>query len=484
MGEFPPFIHTFANSLFIMAKVTFRLSSKPKTTDGISRYEVLARLHTGNTDLYGKTGIFIPKEYTDNNGNKKMFWQDGKITIPRLSFADEVQMTIRQELTDAKASLSQLECKITDAWDDATTKNATIGRSWLQQVIDGGKSDNDKPNKEETLVEAFSRFIDSEPMQKLSSQCLNHYKVMRDILARYEVMNGVVLTFDALTADELRRIDKYARDEHKIFDKDRRDKRLQVQAMEVSGTKRHPQQRGDNAMIVLFKKFRAFVRWANGLDKDYLIEPLTHNNPFDRYAIKAERYGTPFYLTIRERNKIYNADLPPRLARQRDIFIFQSFVGCRVSDLWSRTKKDIIDGALEYIPRKTKDGRPITVRVPLTDTAKEILERYKDCSGDKLLPFIAQQQYNEDIKEILRLCGIDRMVTILNPLTGDEEKKPIYEVASSHMARRTFVGNIYKQVKDPNLVCKLSGHKEGSKAFARYRDIDDDMAKELVSLLE
>lgn len=76
------------------------------------------------------------------------------------------------------------------------------------------------------------------------------------------------------------------------------------------------------------------------------------------------------------------------------------------------------------------------------------------------------------------------MVTVINPLTGDEEKKPIYEVASSHMARRTFVGNIYKQVKDPNLVCKLSGHKEGSKAFARYRDIDDDMAKELVSILE
>lgn len=467
-----------------MAKVTFRLSSKPKTKDGISRYEVLARLHSGTTDLYGKTGIFIPKDYTDNNGNKKLFWQDGKITIPRLSFADEEQMAIRQELTEAKALLSQLENKITEAWDDATMKNAPIARSWLQQVIGGGKLDNDKPNKEETLVEAFSRFIESEPMQKLSSQCLNHYRVMRDIMARYEVMNGVVLTFDTLTADDLRKIERYARDEHKIFDKDNRDKRLQVQAMEVSETKRHPQQRGDNAMIVLYKKFRAFIRWANGLDKDYLIEPLTHNNPFDRYAIKAERYGTPFYLTIRERNKIYNADLPPRLARQRDIFVFQSFIGCRVGDLWKMTRANIINGAIEYIPRKTREGRPVTVRVPLTDTAKEILDRYKDCSGDKLLPFVAQQQYNEDIKEILRLCGIDRMVTVLNPLTGEEEKKPIYEVASSHLARRNFIGNMYRKVKDPNAIGKLSGHAEGSKAFARYRDIDDDMAKELVSLLE
>lgn len=51
------------------------------------------------------------------------------------------------------------------------------------------------------------------------------------------------------------------------------------------------------------------------------------------------------------------------------------------------------------------------------------------------------------------------------------------------MARRTFIGNIYKKVKDPNLVGSLSGHKEGSKAFARYRDIDEDMKKELIGYL-
>jgi len=37
---------------------------------------------------------------------------------------------------------------------------------------------------------------------------------------------------------------------------------------------------------------------------------------------------------------------------------------------------------------------------------------------------------------------------------------------------------------NPNLVGKLSGHKEGSKAFDRYRDIDDDIAQELVRMLE
>jgi hypothetical protein len=76
------------------------------------------------------------------------------------------------------------------------------------------------------------------------------------------------------------------------------------------------------------------------------------------------------------------------------------------------------------------------------------------------------------------------MVTIINPTTRDEEKKPLNELASSHLARRCFVGNLYKQVKDPNLVGSLSGHKEGSKAFARYREIDEDMKKELINLLD
>lgn len=76
----------------------------------------------------------------------------------------------------------------------------------------------------------------------------------------------------------------------------------------------------------------------------------------------------------------------------------------------------------ETFLRKVKDGRPVTIRVPLNSIAKEILERYKD------LPF--------------------------------------------------------DQVKDPNLVGALTGHKEGSKAFARYRKIDEDMKRDLVSMLE
>ena len=60
----------------------------------------------------------------------------------------------------------------------------------------------------------------------------------------------------------------------------------------------------------------------------------------------------------------------------------------------------------------------------------------------------------------------------------------IWEVASSHMARRVWVGKLYKELKDPNLIAKISGHVENSKAFNRYRNIDEGMAKEVIMKLE
>ena len=169
---------------------------------------------------------------------------------------------------------------------------------------------------------------------------------------------------------------------------------------------------------------------------------------------------------------------------QRDIFIFQCLIGCRVSDLLSLTEKNVIGGAVEYIPRKTKDKKPIVVRVPLNKRAQALVEKYRGMdSKGRLFPFIGAEKYNDAIREVLTTCGITRMVTILNPTTGKEEQRPINEIASSHMARRTFIGNLYRQVKDPNLIGALSGHTEGSKAFARYRDIDEDTKKETVALI-
>ena len=68
---------------------------------------------------------------------------------------------------------------------------------------------------------------------------------------------------------------------------------------------------------------------------------------------------------------------------------------------------------------------------------------------------------------MIKLVEIDRIVTILDSVTGEDVKKPLHcmrlQVATWQEEHSSA---ILKKVKDPNLIGSLSGHKEGSKAFA------------------
>ncbi|WP_295992034.1 site-specific integrase [uncultured Alistipes sp.] len=348
---------------------------------------------------------------------------------------------------------------------------------WLEQEIDK-RLHPEKYIVEEhrqTFFEAYEEFVEK---RKLSDWRVRAIRVVIRALRRYElyarrtVDSRFVLDFDTVTPLVLRDFEEFLRNEHTFCGQ-------YLDIYEAVPESRTPQPRGQNTINGILTKLRTFFIWANDVGK-------TTNNPFRNYAVEECVYGTPYYISIDERNKIYCTNLirHPQLATQRDIFVFQCLIGCRVGDLYKLTRDNLIGGAVEYIPRKTKDGHPITVRVPLNTIAREILARYADWPGPGLFPLIAEQQYNRAIKRIFLAAGLRRKVTILNPLTREPEQRPIWEVASSHLARRAFVGNLYKQVKDPNLVGALSGHKEGSRAFARYRDIDEEMKTELVKMLE
>ncbi len=344
-----------------------------------------------------------------------------------------------------------------------------------------------KAKAKRTFFEEFDRFLKE---RKFSDVREINFRVLYRDLQRFEIYMALTdskdfkLAFDSISSDTLRKFETFLKTEYTFFsvNEDGKDVVAAEQyrpIYEAYPETRIPKQRGKNTINALFTKFRTFFRWA-------VAQDITANNPFSKFSIVESIYGTPFYITIEERNHLYRTDFSatPLLAVQRDIFVFQCLVGCRISDLYNLTRKNVINGAVEYIPRKTKEGRPITVRVPLNDTAREILSRYEDCSRTAIFPFIPKQKYNTAIKKVFTIAGLTRPVVVLNPATGEDRIMPLNEIASSHLARRTFIGNLYKQVKDPNLIGALSGHKEGSKAFARYRDIDEEMKRQLVDLLE
>ena len=472
-----------------MATITLSLSAKADKTTGKS--EILIRFVVGSRiNQRGKTNIFIEASHWNA--------KEQRIIIPKFRLMNDEQKQLVTELTAADKQLANLKERIMQAFNEVGAGKVGLAKEWLKSVINEFNNfptatigEESEAEQQPTFFEAFDMYLNG---KKFSANRRKGYPVLCRILKRYELYTSKPLTFESLTADTLRDFENFLKEEHTYYKKavEQTEKakgkkigRTYLDIMEAVPLSRTPEPRGENAISDLMRRFRAFVRWANGLDKDYKLEkPITNSNPFNAYSVPKEIYGTPYYITIEERNQLYNAQLEEPLATQRDIFVFQCCIGCRVSDLWAMTKASIIDGTIQYIPRKTKEGNPVTVSVPLNKQATAIVEKYKDYEGKGLFPFTSQQEYNRSIKEIFETAGITRMVTVLNPTTREEEKRPISEVASSHMARRTFVGNLYKQVKDPNLIGSLSGHVEGSRAFVRYREIDEETKKELVSMLD
>ncbi len=370
------------------------------------------------------------------------------------------------------ADLKELIIKIYTAEHDKSIVNS----EWLKNKVDAELYPM-IPKDTYSFFERFDHFLET---GKLSDVSKRNFRVLYRDLQRFEIYmilakaKRFVLSFESITCDVLREFKSFLQNEHSLFPAEK----YRI-IYETYPETKLPQKRGKNTVNSLMAKLRTFIRWA-------VYQEFTTNNPFMRFSIEESVYGTPYYISIEERNLLYRTDMSatPSLAVQRDIFIFQCLIGCRVSDLYKLTRGNIINGAVEYIPRKTRDGRPVTVRVPLNGTAKEILSRYEDSSRDTLFPFISQPKYNIAIKKMFTKAGLTRPVVILDSTSGEEVIMPLNKIASSHLARRAFVGNLYKQVKDPNLVGALSGHKEGSKAFSRYRDIDEEMKQQLVNLLE
>ncbi len=444
-------------------KVSAFLRKTAKKNDTDSQATIYFRLRDKNKDFKSASELTInPNHWSP----EKQGYKDRVALIN-----DDVKIKLRNDIQSIISLITQNYTEDADA-------------EWLSEMIDTYHHPDKYKTQEEVEAETkltFGQLMDDFLLKhKLSEVRRKNFRVVKRALLRYELyvratkrgQKSFVLDIDNVTPDTLQDIWDFFENEHKYYE-------LYPAIYEQIPEKRIPKPRGRNTLIDCFCRIRTFFLWCYEKKK-------TANRPFDNFRIEECTYGTPVYITLEERDKLYEKDLSAhkQVEIQRDIFVFQSLIGCRVGDLYRMTKQNVINGAIEYIPRKTKEGNPVTVRVPLNDKAKAILEKYKDHEGSKLLPFISEQKYNDAIKKAFELAEVNRIVTILDPLTNEEVKKPLYEVASSHMARRTFIGNIYKKVKDPNLIGALSGHKEGSKAFSRYREIDEEMKKELVNLLD
>ena len=445
-----------------MVTIKKSLSSK-KRNDGVGQ-EILFRLSVARGKVFRvKSNLFINPKYWDD--------KKGKIVIPRIHVREQ------KELIELQKTLNDLSTFIIERCIE--TSDTELTKEWLERTVHifyYGEDESEIVTQEEfyAAMELFIKLrVKPGPRER-------QFKCIMRMLKRFELFcgKGYKLTLDGMTDIDLCRFEKFLSDEHTFFnDKGKCIKHANI--YKKFPEKRVPKPRELNRIHIIMKKIRTFYNWA-------IKTGRTKNNPFTRYRMPTSVYGNPFYITIDERNKLFAHDFSnnPQLAIQRDIFVFQSCIGIRTGDLYNLTRNNVVGKFIEYIANKTLNENGNTLRVPLIPQAITILKRYEDANRKELLPFISRQHYNKAIKEMLKEAGITRVVTILNPTTRQNEQHPIYEVASSYMARRNFIGNLYKEVKDADLIGCMTGHTEGSRAFSRYRSIDDDIKKSVIAKLE
>ena len=511
-----------------MAQIETRISSKVDKETG--RAEVLLRFFNGKVfDLYSGSDLFIKPEhfeyYVDRaKTEKKGISVNAKVTTMTKDEADAKGyclrksgiIVIRERIETADVTHDKEQCAKLDKLkahiiEQYTSKGKSMTKDWLKDVVERYNHPEkfgvlEVKRSFAELAEEYYTIPHGGRLTPLSNDQQRAYKVLVRAVSRYEgyvqFSANKLFSFDidTITRADIAGFADYLKNEKSLSERypSLFKKLMEKYPLAIGEGHSVLQGRGENTVKNMLDRLKSLFR--------YFVEMgYTTNRPFEGYKIGAERYGAPVYISIDERNQIADADLSTAwetmdkdekkkvrmplktLLEQRDIFVFQCFVGCRVSDLVMLTDKNINNGILSYTPRKTKDSgeEQVQPRIPLHDKALALINKYKGVdSKGRLFPFICARLYNDAIKVIFKMAGITRMVEVRNPLTGNNEFVPINTIASSHLARRTFVGNLYFKVQDPNLIGKMSGHVEGSEAFKRYRKIEDSTLKDLISNLD
>lgn len=348
-------------------------------------------------------------------------------------------------------------------------------------------------NTEEPIYNLIDRFTRERNLSESRTRC---YQTLSRLLLRYELFVRLVecksdfsLERCQLTESVFIQFREYMRNEKSLQEKFPLmfciilDKANMLMPMERNVQEQQISNRGENYVITTMKRLCIFLNWLTDVARVLSYNPLTS---VDLGMEKHVR--RPVVISIEERNLIATMDLSdtPSLSIQRDIFIFQCKTGCRYCDLRVLTSANISGNILEYIPLKLKkESMPEQPRVPLSKTTLSLIEKYRgtDRKG-RLFPVSSMSKYNEDLKSIFTKAGLTRMVYVLDSKTNTEVMRPLNEVVSSHLARRTFVSTTFQACKNQVIVAAMSGHSKNSKSFDRYRVITDDTLLESIEAIE
>lgn len=231
----------------------------------------------------------------------------------------------------------------------------------------------------------------------------------------------------------------------------------------------HEENMSNYSIDSLMRKFRRFMRWA--YENKYVQTDIGFTfKPKLQYA-----FDEPLYLLPDELKRLESCYVPDYLVKTRDVFVFCCFSGLRYSDVCQLRKSQIHDEYFEIITEKTND----TLKIELNSHTKTILEKYRNIVGPMALPVLSNQRSNAYLKEIGSMAKLERIVH-RTTFVGNErriEEKPLSQLLTFHVARKTFITMALFLDIQPEVFMKWTGHKNFN-TLKRYLGVVDKMKEE------
>lgn len=192
-----------------------------------------------------------------------------------------------------------------------------------------------------------------------------------------------------------------------------------------------------------------------------------HNDRTYREFKPGRSVVTKIALTFAQLETLAALDLSGsiHLSKARDLFLVGAYTGLRYSDFTRIQPAHILTHEGERLIQITTLKTGQTVHIPLNPVLEAVLQKYGYRS-----PQMTNQRMNNYLKEIGKMAGFTNEI-IVNDASGGVQKEkavPMWEMLTSHVARRSFATNYYH--KHPELIdniMKITGHTT-EKMFRAY----------------
>lgn len=350
--------------------------------------------------------------------------------------------------------LRSLQEKVNDFINELMLLDEKPSYDQLRDLIQEYVTTNTKPRlteQDKTFFQVYDEFLDRKG-KELHHRTIQKFKSSKKMLESFTEKYYKRFSFDSI---DVNFIDKY-----KLY--------LQYEAYNQKLKEDDKKKRKgfrDDTVAKYIENLKNFLRWSH--ERGFHTNTIFQHSQF---RAKRDKNLDIVTMTINELKKFYEHDLTefPSLERARDLFCFQAFTGQRWGDIETFRKEDVHGDTWIFEAQKT-GKETIIPFVGYSTPALDILKKY-----NYKLPVISNQKLNDYLKLAAAEAKLTRMVEI-NRFQGVKKLsyiKPLHEVISSHMARRTAVSILLNIYRLPvNQVMEITGHSD-FKTLQRYIDKD------------